>query len=101
LSETPWRLVYHPQVIEEDIPGLDPPVRKRIRRAIEARLLTAPHEFGKPLAYNRAGIWSLRVGDWRVLYVLRENEVWILRIGHRSEVYSARDREIPSSPPDP
>lgn len=95
MSDPPWRLLYHPRVVREDIPRLDPPTRRRIRRAIESKLTTSPESFAKPLAYNRSGLWSLRVGDWRVVFALRERELWILRIGHRNEVYRAPERSIP------
>ena len=87
---------YHPDVVRRDIPSLDPPVRKRIKTAIEQRLATQPEEFAKPLAYTKAGLWSLRVGQWRIIFALRREEVWILRIGNRNEVYDALDREIPT-----
>jgi mRNA-degrading endonuclease RelE of RelBE toxin-antitoxin system len=89
------QILYHSEVTRRDIPGLDPPVRKRIKIAIEQRLGTHPEEFAKPLAYNKAGLWSLRVGSWRIIFALRGEEIWVLRIGHRSEVYDALDREIP------
>jgi len=92
------RILYHPEVIRRDIPSLDPPVGKRIKIAIEQRLGTHPEEFAKPLAYNKSGLWSLRVGSWRIIFSLKGEEVWVLRIGHRSEVYDALDREIPESP---
>jgi mRNA interferase RelE/StbE len=34
-----------------------------------------------------AGLRRLRVGDYRVIYVILENEVIVLRIAHRREVY--------------
>jgi len=80
-------LYYHQQVVGEDIPKLDRPTRERIRTAIERKLTERPEQFAKPLAYTRSGLWSLRVGPWRVVFALREDELWILRIGHRSEVY--------------
>ncbi len=92
---TEYRLIYHEKVVRDDIPSLDPPIRKRIKSAIEEKLLTQPEEFAKPLAYTKAGLWSLRVGTWRVIFGLREDEIWILRIGHRRDVYQALDREIP------
>lgn len=92
---TRWKVLYHPKVAEEDISRLDGATRQRVRRAIEAKLLTRPEEFGKPLRFNLAGLWSLRVGDWRVVFAIREDELWILRIGHRSEIYTTRLREIP------
>jgi mRNA interferase RelE/StbE len=94
---TRLQLRYHPEVIRKDIPRLDPPTRKRIRTAIEQKLMARPEEFAKPLAYTRAGLWSLRVGPWRVIFALRENDLWILRIGHRREVYEALDREVPDA----
>ncbi len=90
-----FRLLYHPEVVAKDIPRLDPPIRARIRKAIETKLTTHPEELAKPLAYNRSGLWSLRVGAWRVLFAMREDELWILRIGHRRDVYEHVDREIP------
>jgi mRNA interferase RelE/StbE len=92
---TEYHLFYHDDVVREDIRRLDPPIRKRIKAAIEEKLLTQPEEFAKPLAYTKAGLWSLRVGTWRVIFGLRGEEIWILRIGHRRDVYQALDREIP------
>ena len=89
-------LRYHSEVVETDIARLDRAAAKRIKAAIEAKLSTHPEQFGKPLAYTRAGLWSLRVGEWRVVFAMRGEEVWILRIGHRREVYKSLDREVPS-----
>ena len=90
-----YRILYHRKVIGEDIPRLDPPTRKRIKAAIENKLSSRPEELAKPLAYTKAGLWSLRVGTWRVIFSLRGEELWILKIGHRREVYKGMDREIP------
>lgn len=80
-------VLYHPKVVTDDIPKLDRTVRRRIRAAIEAKLVQHPEDHAKPLAYTTERLWSLRVGDWRVVFALREQEVWILKIGHRREVY--------------
>ena len=34
-----------------------------------------------------AGLRKLRVGDYRVIYAIIENDCLILRIGHRREIY--------------
>lgn len=87
----PWyRILYHPLVRSRDIPRLDPPVRRRIRGAIESKLTESPEHSAKPLAHTTRRPWSLRVGDRRVIFALREGEVWILQIGHRRDVYAAR-----------
>ncbi|MEE8586974.1 MAG: type II toxin-antitoxin system RelE/ParE family toxin [Acidobacteriota bacterium] len=87
-----FRLLYHHKVINGDIPKLDASVRRRVKSAIERKLPVHPEQFAKPLAYTRAGLWSLRVGSWRVVFALREEEVLILKIGHRRERFALRRR---------
>lgn len=93
-----YELLYHPLVVSRDIPPLDPPVRKRIRAAIEAKLTERPEASAKPLAYTTRRLWSLRVGDWRVIFALRQSEIWILKIGHRRDVYDRGG--YPEPPPE-
>lgn len=92
-----YRLLYHRQVIARDIPRLDPSTRRRIRAAIESKLQEHPEAHAKPLAYTRQRLWSLRVGDWRVVFALRDAELWILRIGHRRDVYDTVESRQPPS----
>ncbi|MEM7482979.1 MAG: type II toxin-antitoxin system RelE/ParE family toxin [Acidobacteriota bacterium] len=89
------RLRYHPRVIARDIPRLDGSSRRRVKTAIERKLGTHPEQFAKPLAYTRAGLWSLRIGPWRLIFALRTDEVWILRIGHRRDVYDDLRKRLP------
>ena len=90
-----YRLLYHPLVLSRDIPRLDPPTQKRIRVTIERKLTKHPEASAKPLAHTTQRLWSLRVGDWRVIFALREDEVWILKIGHRSDVHKERSNREP------
>lgn len=92
------KLLYHPKVKSSDLRRMDPQVKRRIRAAIRSKLSDEPESFAKPLAYTRQGLWSLRVGPWRVIFALREDAVWVLRIGHRKDVY--RDLEGRSVPED-
>lgn len=48
-----------------------------------------PRLHGKPLTANHSGKWRYRVGDYRVLAEIQDNNiiVLILGIGHRKEVY--------------
>jgi len=92
-----YRVLYHPMVVSRDLPRLDPPTRLRIRTAIERKLTTRPEAAAKPLAHTTQRLWSFRVGDWRVIFALRDEEIWVLRIGHRREVYADRAfREPPA-----
>jgi mRNA interferase RelE/StbE len=82
-----FRLRYHPAVLADDITALNARLKKRIRKAIETRLASAPHQYGEPLRKTLKGYWKLRVGDYRVVFKIVKDEVWILGIIHRRDVY--------------
>ena len=48
-----------------------------------------PRQHGKGLTSNRSGQWRYRIGDYRLICEIKDNELVILAltIGHRSEVY--------------
>jgi mRNA interferase RelE/StbE len=92
VAEPVWEVRYK-RSVAADVRRLDASLRRRIRAAIEERLaadprcgkrLRGPHEreTGRPL-------WSLRVGDYRVVYVFSPGELWVLviRVGPRGGVY--------------
>ncbi len=72
--------------VYRDLKGLDKAAAKRILDAIDSELSENP-EAGKPLTGRFKGLYSYRVGDYRVIYSRTEDCVLILRIGHRSTVY--------------
>lgn len=90
----PFVLKYHPEVKTVDISLLDEKIKERIKTAIESRLLTAPHQYGDPLRKTLKGYWKLRVGDYRVVFKVVNNEVWILGIIHRKHVYGKIEKRI-------
>jgi len=69
-------------------------LKRRIKSAIESRLAVAPHQYGEPLRKTLKGYWKLRVGDYRVVFKIVENEVWILGISHRKEVYEKIEKRV-------
>ena len=81
-----FTLHYHPAVCVEDLPLIDRRTKDRIRKAVEERLQSAPHDYGEPLRKSLKGYWKLRVGDYRVVFKVSESEVWILGIRHRKSV---------------
>jgi mRNA interferase RelE/StbE len=82
-----FKLIYHQDVVKNDIPALPKTMRTRIKTAIESRLATRPESYGKPMRHTLHSLWSLRVGDYRVIYRIEDEEVVILKIGHRRDVY--------------
>jgi len=46
-------------------------------------------KLGKPLVDKLSGLWSLRIGDYRAIYMIKNQEliVLVLKLGHRKNVY--------------
>jgi len=82
-----FEIRYHPDVKNVDLPLIDAQIQKRIKRAIETRLMTGPQQYGKPLRKTLKGYWKLRVGDYRIVFKIMGNEIYILGITHRKKVY--------------
>ena len=82
----PFKVWYYPEVKSHDIPRLGAIERRRIKRAIETRLMTEPHKYGLPLRRTLKGYWKLRVGDYRVVFTMEDQEVIVLVICLRSHV---------------
>jgi mRNA interferase RelE/StbE len=89
-----FEIRYHPDVKIVDLPLMDAKIQKRIKTAIEMRLLTAPHQYGEPLRKTLKGYWKLRVGDYRVVFKIMDQEVYILGIIHRKKVYEKIGKRI-------
>lgn len=82
-----YNVGYEPTA-EKELGKLDRQVARRIARAVAA-LGANPRPAGcRPLAgYDE--LWRIRVGDYRVIYTIKETELLVLalRIAHRSEVH--------------
>jgi mRNA interferase RelE/StbE len=84
------RIAFTPAA-QRHLASLDPPTRRRIARRIEA-LGTDPRPPGAEMLTGGEGELRIRVGDWRVIYVVHDDEllVLVIKIGHRGDVYRAR-----------
>ena len=55
------------------------------------RIATAenPRRFGKPLSYNKHGLWRYRIEEVRVICRIKEDSlvVLVVTVGHRKMVY--------------
>ena len=67
------------------IKALDKETQVRILREINV-LKTNPYA-GKPLRGELKGVHSLRIGNYRVLYQIKGNEIHLLVVGHRKRIY--------------
>jgi len=87
-------IIYHPMVLSDDIPKLSMEWKTKIKKAIEDRLTTHPEDYGKPLRRSLKGYRKLRVGDYRVIFLLESITVKVLAIQHRSVVYNRINKRI-------
>jgi mRNA interferase RelE/StbE len=72
--------------VAADLNEIDPSLARRILIKIE-KALRGEGRTGKPLAGEFAGLYRLRVKDYRVIYVRTSDGYLVLRIAHRREVY--------------
>lgn len=81
-----YRVLYTEEAAHR-IGKLDKAVKERVGKAI-VRLSVNP-DLGKRLTGLLSDRRSYRVGDWRILYKVRKNElvILVLTVGHRSNVY--------------
>ncbi|MBQ9222072.1 type II toxin-antitoxin system RelE/ParE family toxin [Succinivibrio sp.] len=85
-----YTVVYSKQSIK-DLKKLDRSIAVFIKSWIEKNLVGCenPRIHGKALKGNLATLWRYRIGDYRLVCDIRDNECIILAvaIGHRREVY--------------
>jgi len=87
VAKDPWQIEVLPAALR-DAGRLDPPIRKRVRRGIEA-LANDPLSSPKLLPLKGRDDHRLRVGDWRVLLHLDEatRTITVRRILPRGRAY--------------
>jgi mRNA interferase RelE/StbE len=71
----------------DDLGKLDRPIRKRILTRISWFAAHFEQIIPEPLSGDFAGTYKFRVGDWRIIYRLRNERILILGVGHRREIY--------------
>jgi mRNA interferase RelE/StbE len=79
------------QTATKQLSKLDRSEAKRITSFLRDRVtnLANPRDVGKALTGNMAGLWRYRVGDFRVICELQDNElvVLVVELGNRREIY--------------
>jgi len=72
--------------VERDLSRLDKAEARRILNKIEEALSGRAQSF-PGLKGEFSGLRKLRIGDYRVVFTLMDEDVLVLRIGHRREIY--------------
>lgn len=86
--------MYRVKISEKAIKSLknfDKQIARMIIAWIEKNLegTNDPRKTGKGLSHDKKGIWRYRVGNYRILANIRDDELIILVIefGHRKDIY--------------
>lgn len=82
-----FEIEYREEVLDEDLPEIPKNLQRRIVRAIESRLSSEPEKCGTRLRQSLAGLWKLRVGDYRVVFEIQPKRVRIWAIVHRKKAH--------------
>lgn len=75
---------------KKQLKQFDKPVQKRITKFLtELTELADPRSKGKSLVGDFKGFWRYRVGDYRLICRIHDEELEILvvELGHRKEIY--------------
>lgn len=85
-----YKLVVSDEV-EKQLKKMDKHVGLMLAKDMKKRLdgLNNPRQFGKALTGQYKGLWRYRVGNYRVICDIVDNEMIILalEVGHRKEIY--------------
>lgn len=91
-----WALRYSEKAVKQ-LKKLDKSQSKLIVRWMTTNIdgCEDPRAHGRALVDNLAGLWRYRVGKYRVLCELRDDDLVVLAIevGHRSSVYRKNSRD--------
>ena len=70
---------------------IDFPVQKKIVKFLKERIakLENPRVFGKPLSYDKFGLWRYRIENFRIICRINDDAlvVLVVQVGHRKEIY--------------
>lgn len=82
-----YRLLFKPSA-ERGFLALPKDIQKRLDKCLLS-LQDNPRAPGVKALTGEPGVFRLRVGDYRVLYEVHDNEliVLVLKVGHRRDVY--------------
>ena len=83
-----YRLVYTRRA-ERDIKKLEPNTKDRIGKVL-LRYSEDPLRFAEKLSDPILGEYRFRIGDYRVIFDIKGDEIVVLRVGHRREIYRRR-----------
>ncbi|MGL4636773.1 MAG: type II toxin-antitoxin system RelE family toxin [Beijerinckiaceae bacterium] len=90
MTQSVWTVEIDPRALKE-LRKLPADSAREILRYIDERILkeSNPRLHGKPLTGDLKGYWRYRVGIYRIIAEIKDNQfkVFVLAVAHRREVY--------------
>jgi mRNA interferase RelE/StbE len=85
-----WKIEFDADV-EKDLKKLGHAASKRIIKFLKEKIIPIedPRVVGKPLSGDLSGLWRYRVGDYRIIAQIEDNNfvILVVHVGHRKNVY--------------
>ena len=83
-----YTALWHEDALK-DLKKINKKDAEKIIEKVETYLTKDPQQLGKPLKTHLKGFYRYRIGKYRVIYIIKENEllIIILKVGKRDEVY--------------
>jgi mRNA interferase RelE/StbE len=77
----------------KELRKLDKQLQKNILKYLRERIAVDadPRRFGKPLSYDKHGLWRYRIQDARIICRIEDGDLCVLvvRVGNRKMVYNS------------
>lgn len=81
------KLAFSPAALRQ-LSRLEKSVQERIVQKLDFFIAQKqPLQFAEKLTDAQAGEGRFRVGDYRVVFDVRENTIFVLSVGHRKDIY--------------
>ncbi|TVQ46350.1 MAG: type II toxin-antitoxin system RelE/ParE family toxin [Gloeocapsa sp. DLM2.Bin57] len=85
-----WQIKFDPRA-QKELKKLDKKIQKRIIFYLKERIVCEdnPRCLGSALKGDKTGLWRYRVGDYRIICKIKDDEllVLVIKVGHRGSTY--------------
>ena len=85
-----WSIKFDPRA-QKEFKKLDKNAQRRIIAYLKEKISCAedPRLFGAALTGNKAGLWRYRLGEYRIICQIKDDQfiVLVLKVGHRKSIY--------------
>lgn len=83
-----YAIIWHEDAVK-DLKKIDKDQTRTIIKKVEQYLARDPYRLGKSLTGHLSGFFRYRIGKYRVIYIIKEDEliILVLKIGKRDKIY--------------